>query len=86
MIEQPMKLSRETIEQRREERKEVKRKNRRKRITRHCCQQCGQPKHYICLEHNHNLREPFFKRLPKQIKYYSRKLYFTMAKKAGFVS
>lgn len=76
------KLSREKIERRRLERK-ANRKYRRRRITLHCCQECGQPKSYICLEHNLNKKKPFIKKILKKIRYNSKKFYFGLAVKFG---
>lgn len=80
------KLTKEKIEQRRQERRAVKRANQRRKITRHCCNECGQPKHYICLEHNQHLKKPFLLRLPQRIRYYSRKFYFNLVRRFGFVN
>jgi uncharacterized protein YuzE len=63
----------------------ARKKNRKGKIVRHCCKLCGQPKHYICLEHNHQIKPAFFKRLPKRFRYYLRKLYFNAARKLGLV-
>ncbi len=78
------KLSREIIEQRRKERKLVKRANR-KIIKKSCCKECGQPKHYVCLEHNPYRRKSFFNKLIKKRRYYARKIYFSVAKKLKFI-
>ncbi len=78
------KLSREKIEQRRLERKPIKRANRNKRIIKQCCKQCGEPKHYICLDH-HTMPTPKISELIlKKLRYYSRKLYFSLARKLNF--
>lgn len=61
----------------------ARRKNARKKITKQCCSQCGQPKHYICLEHNPYKKRSFFKRLPSRVRYYSRKFYFNLATRIG---
>jgi uncharacterized protein YfbU (UPF0304 family) len=62
----------------------ARRKNRKKKIVRACCKDCGQPKHYICLEHNQYKRRTIFQTLRKRVRYYSRKLYFNFGKKLGF--
>jgi hypothetical protein len=58
---------------------------RRTKIKRHCSI-CQQPKHYICLEH-HNYKKTeikkFLDRPAKRIRYYSRKVYFNVARKLG---
>ncbi|HEY0428702.1 MAG TPA: hypothetical protein VGC76_13055 [Pyrinomonadaceae bacterium] len=79
MIGQATELSK--IEQRRLERKPNKRKNRRRKITRHSCKECNEPKHYICFNHNSDVRryskvERFFKRL----RYKTKKLFFYLGK------
>ena len=73
----------EIIEKRRAERKDRKRA-RRKTIKRHCCRQCGEPKHYICLEHNHNRKASFLKRIVRKSRRYGRKIYFMLAAKLDF--
>jgi uncharacterized protein YuzE len=62
----------------------ARRKNRKRKIVRHCCKKCGQPKHYICLEHGQKFKQTIFKRLPKKFKYYTKKFYFNVAQKLGF--
>jgi hypothetical protein len=89
MIEQTMQLSK--AEQLRKENRaanrQISRERRRKYIKKHCCQKCGQPKHYICLKHNQYQirRESFLKKLFRKRRYYARKLYFSIAKGFGFV-
>lgn len=78
-------LSREMIELRRKERKPIKRANRRKNIKRSCCKECGQPKHYICLEHNSHKKLGFIKRIQKLIRYNLRKIFFNVFAKLGFI-
>ncbi len=51
-------LSREKILERRLERKPEKRRNRRNKIRKQNCKCCGEPKYYICLEHNNYLDIP----------------------------
>jgi uncharacterized protein YuzE len=60
-------------------------KNRARKITRRCCKECGQPKHYICLKHNSQFKPATFRILPKRFKYYMRKFYFNVARKIGIV-
>lgn len=68
------------LQQIRESRK-AKRKDRKKlnraTIKRHCCNHCGEPKHYICLKHNTYLTKPnrivsFYKKARRKV----RTLYF----------
>lgn len=70
-------------QQLRKEKRAARRKRRRRYIRKGCCSQCGQPKHYICLEHNQHRHfgESFFKRLFRKRRYYARKLLFTLAEK-----
>ena len=85
MIEQTTQLL--ETERIRKEKRAARRKLRRGKITKHCCQVCGKPKHYICLEHNqHWFGEPSFKKFFRKRRYYARKLFFTLAEKLGFVS
>ena len=81
------KLTREIIEQRRKERRPISRQYRNGIIKKHCCQKCGQPKHYVCLKHNQYrpLKESVFRKLFRKRRYYARKLFFTVARKLGFV-
>ncbi len=62
----------------------ARRKNRKSKIVRHCCKDCGQPKHYICLEHNQYKKRTMFQMFQKCVRYYLRKLYFNFGKKLGF--
>lgn len=87
------KLTKQIIEQRREENREQKqlkrkaaKKRRKNRIIRHCCKECGKPKHYICLDHNTHLKRhnPYLKVLRK-IRHYARKSYFSLARSFGVV-
>lgn len=48
------------------------------------CKECGQSKHYICLEHHPQKKSSISKILGK-IRRYSRKFYFGVARKLGFV-
>jgi hypothetical protein len=60
--------------------------NRRKRA-KSLCPICKQSKHYICLEHHDRKKtafEKFIERPGKRIRYYSRKVYFNVARKFGF--
>jgi hypothetical protein len=60
--------------------------NRRKRANSHC-RICNQPKHFVCLDHNDYKTtefEKFLKKPRKRIRYYSRKIYFNVARKLGF--
>jgi hypothetical protein len=59
----------------------VRRKNRKRKIVRHCCKQCGEPKHYICLTHNQQIKPPIFKVMLKRFRYYSKKFYLNLARK-----
>jgi uncharacterized protein YuzE len=63
----------------------ARRKNRKRKIVRHCCKVCGQPKNYICLKHNDQIKPTIHKLIPKKLRYYSKKLYFNVARKLGFV-
>ncbi len=89
MIEQTLPLT--EAERLRKENRAAKRKvwrqRRRKYIKKHCCPLCGQNKVYICLKHNQCQirKESFFKRLFRKRRYYARKLYFSLAKRFGFV-
>ena len=60
-------------------------RRRKKKITRHCCKQCGERKHYICLKCDSHKRFGIFIPLPKRIRYYSRKLYFSLAEKLRLI-
>lgn len=87
MIEQT--LTNETpllseIEQLREEKRAARRGNRKRYLKRSRCRECGQPKKYICLEH-HPHRKTGVKRLLHKIRYYSKRLYFYIAKKLNLV-
>jgi hypothetical protein len=59
--------------------------NRRRKANSHC-KICRQPKSFICPEH-HNYKttefEKFIKRPGRRIRYYSRKIYFNVARKLG---
>ena len=83
MIKQTMQLSREKIEQRRQDRKAVKRNNRQRTIKKSCCNECGQRKHYICLDH-HQFPNKGLKKIIKQIRYRVRKFYFGLSEKFKF--
>jgi hypothetical protein len=65
----------------------ARRKKRTRKIARQCCKECGQPKHYICLEHNSQIKlkikPTIFKTLSKRFRVYSRKVYFNLARKLG---
>jgi hypothetical protein len=61
----------------------ARRKNRKRKIVRHCCKQCGEPKHYICLTHNQQIKPPIFKVILKRFRYYLKKSYFNFARKLG---
>jgi hypothetical protein len=60
--------------------------NRRIKANSHC-KICNQPKHFVCLDH-HNQKttefKKFLKKARKRIRYYSRKIYFNVARKLGF--
>ncbi len=67
----------------------ARRKMGRRYLKKHCCRKCGQPKHYVCLQHNfhqHPVKESSFKKLLRRRRYYARKLYFTVARKLRLVS
>lgn len=86
MIEETIQLSeKDQIREARKVRRRERRKSNRIKIKRHCCKQCGLPKHYICLDH-HPQRKPFYLRFPKKIRYYFRKFYYALARKTGFVN
>jgi hypothetical protein len=61
----------------------ARRKNRKRKIVRHCCKQCGEPKHYICLTHNQQIKPPIFKVKLKRFRYYIKKFYFNVAGRFG---
>lgn len=50
-------------------------------INKHRCHLCGVPKSYICLKDYPNWKKKGIKKLWKQIRYNSKKLYFNLAKK-----
>lgn len=83
MIKELTELS--EVEQMRKEKRAARKKRQRRTLKRHCCEMCGQPKHYICLEHNQNRKESFLKRLFRKRRYYVRKVYFSLAAKLGFI-
>ncbi len=76
---------REQVEQRRKVTRPIKRKNRKIKITRTCCKECGQPKHYICLTHNSQKKKHWIYKIFTKPRYYFRKFYFGVARKLGFV-
>ena len=82
------KLTREIIEQRRKVQRPISRQYRKGIIKKHCCNQCGQPKAYVCLTHSEHLFRPsffkVFKKLFKKTRYFARKLFFTAARRLGF--
>jgi hypothetical protein len=80
-----MKLTRETIERRRAERKVLRNKNRRRTIRKACCKECGQPKHYVCLEH-HQFPNKGFKRFHKKVRQFARKMKFILAKSLNLLN
>lgn len=69
-------LTEEVIKQRRKD----KSRNRKRTIKRHCCSLCGEPKHYVCLEHHPNQRNKGFRKLWKKLRYNSKNLYFNWLK------
>ncbi len=73
-------LTDEIIEQRRE-----KSRNRKRTIKRCRCKLCGEPKHYICLNHPPPRPLKGLRRILKRIKYHSRKVYFNLLKNLKFV-
>ncbi len=77
-------LSTEKIEQSRTEGKSSRTANRKKKITRHCCLECGEPKHYVCLEH-HNFQKTGLQRIYAKARSGVRTVYFTLARKLNFV-
>lgn len=83
MIEQNTQTA--ETDQKRKERRAARRNAKRRYVKKNCCRECGQPKHYICLEHNSNLRKPLWKRFISKSRYNSRKLFFNLARKVGFV-
>jgi hypothetical protein len=64
-------------------RRAERRKNRKRKIVRHCCPKCGQPKHYICLQHNQQIKPPIFKVILKRFRYYTKKFYYNVAGRFG---
>jgi hypothetical protein len=66
-------------------RRAAQRKRRRRTIKRSCCSQCGQPKHYICLEHHRQKKRAFFKRFPNRLRYHTKKFCFKLAEKLGLI-
>jgi hypothetical protein len=66
-------------------RRAAQRKRRRRTIKRVCCSQCGQPKHYICLEHNTQIKQTIFKRFPNRLRYHTKKFCFKLAEKLGLI-
>jgi hypothetical protein len=59
--------------------------NRRRKANSHC-RICNQPKHFVCLEHHDYKMTEFEKILKKprqRIRYYSRKIYFNVARNLG---
>ncbi len=66
-------------------RRAAQRKRRRRTIKRVCCSQCGQPKHYICLEHNTQIKQTIFKRFPNRLRYHTKKFCFNLAEKLGLI-
>jgi hypothetical protein len=62
-----------------------RRLNRRRRASA-TCGICGQYKHYVCLErHNPRKKQTGFKRILKRSRYYSRKIYYNLAKNLGLL-
>jgi hypothetical protein len=61
----------------------ARRKNRRSKIVRHCCKLCGQRKHYICLQHNQQIKPPIFKMILNKLRRYAKKFYFGVAGRFG---
>jgi hypothetical protein len=76
-------------EQLRKEMRAAKRKRRRQSgAGKSCCRFCGKPKHRICLEHHSFKKTEIEKLLLKpfrKTRYYARKMFFTVARKLGFV-
>ena len=77
------------VERLRKEKRAAKRKAYRERrkifIKKHRCQKCGQPKQYVCLEHNQHRKETFVKKLFRKRRYFARKLFFTITRILGFI-
>ncbi len=66
----------------------AKRKRRRQTFKKSCCRECGKLKHYICLEHHQYKKselKKFFERPFQRIRYYSKKLYFSLMTKLKFI-
>jgi len=63
----------------------VMERNRRKRA-KATCKICGNHKHYVCLEHHNPPKKPTgIKRILKRSRYYSRKIYYNLAKNLGLI-
>lgn len=87
MIEQNLSVETPLLsetEQLREEKIAARRKKRKRYVKRCRCRECGQPKHYICLEH-HPRRKTGIKKLLHQIRYQSKKLLFNLAEGLGLI-
>ncbi|MDQ2747818.1 MAG: hypothetical protein M3T96_11235 [Acidobacteriota bacterium] len=71
-------------EQLRKETRAARRKRRRGYLKKLCCKQCGEPKHYVCLEH-HNFKKKGLEKLYSKFNRYARKFYFNLKKRLNFV-
>ncbi len=49
------------------------------------CGICGKPKHTVCLNHHPFPKRRIFGKFRKKIRYYSRKIYFDLARKSGLI-
>lgn len=56
----------------------------RKKKAKRCCKRCGQPKQTICLKH-HSYKKKGIEKVLAIIKRYSRKFYFSLARRLKFV-
>jgi len=61
---------------------EFNRNLKRARKGRGICKTCGKPKHLICLEHNSQIQVPALIRIPKRIRYHTRRIYFNLVRKS----
>ncbi len=77
-------VNEEVVKARRAAKRERIRENRKRKIANRCCKECGQPKSYVCLKHNQQIKPTIFKVIRKKFRYYTRKFYFNSARKLGF--
>ena len=70
-------------EQLKKEKRRIRRKSKRRLIRRHSCNQCGERKHYICLNH-HDFKKKGITKIYAVIRRYSRKVYFAFLVSIGF--